>query len=298
MAVTQNCLAENNVSTYFNSWKAVFTCGKRSSQVARLGRPNRWNKCASSSLQCSGSRKDGEWNIDIYRCRDVLFSLVPKKLGTSRQRFQQKLGSLTSLARHPRLAASCSSFHFQLPTIHQPGRDALELRLGGWTKTDMSRKKTDLKVQRRHLQRNCWTKLSRAENTKCCNETVRRLTSLLLAPLLQRGPGVLAESLTSHWDAWSCKRLSSTYVSLGLIRSRPSHILTFFNPLQNMRLEWETWLETMTVAQTHHVGCKHLETAHSLDSTAACFKQDQSNITINHVSSVLPRLNFCASHWF
>ena len=46
-------------------------------------------------------------------------------------------------------------------------------------------------------------------------------------------------------------------------------------------------LETMTVAQTHHVGCKHhLETAHSLDSTAACFKQDQSK-TINHVSSVL-----------
>ena len=37
-----------------------------------------------------------------------------------------------------------------------------------------------------------------------------------LAPLLQRGPGVLAESLTSHWDAWSCKRLRSTYVSLGL----------------------------------------------------------------------------------
>ena len=48
------------------------------------------------------------------------------------------------------------------------------------------------------------------------NETVRRLTSLLLAPLLQRGPGVLAESLTSHRDASSCKRLSSTYVSLGL----------------------------------------------------------------------------------
>ena len=50
-------------------------------------------------------------------------------------------------------------------------------------------------------------------------------------------------------------------------------------------------------AQTHHVGCKHhLETAHSLDSTVAYSKQDQSK-TINHVSSVLPRLNFGASHW-
>ena len=36
---------------------------------------------------------------------------------------------------------------------------------------------------------------------KIWNETERRLTSLLLAPLLQRGLGVLAESLTSHWDA-------------------------------------------------------------------------------------------------
>ena len=36
-----------------------------------------------------------------------------------------------------------------------------------------------------------------------------------------------------------------------------------------MRLKWETWLETVTVAQTHHVDSKHsLETAHSMDSTA------------------------------
>ena len=35
------------------------------------------------------------------------------------------------------------------------------------------------------------------------SETTRKPTSLLLAPLLQRGPGVLAESLTSHSDAWA-----------------------------------------------------------------------------------------------
>ena len=37
----------------------------RSSQVARFRRSNRWNKRTSSSLQGSGSIKDGEWNIDI-----------------------------------------------------------------------------------------------------------------------------------------------------------------------------------------------------------------------------------------
>ena len=41
-------------------------------------------------------------------------------------------------------------------------------------------------------------------------------TYIVSAPLLQRGPRVLAESLTSHWDASSCKRLTYTcmlYVS-------------------------------------------------------------------------------------
>ena len=66
---------------------------------------------------------------------------------------------------------------------------------------------------------------------KICNETVRRLTSLLLAPLLQRGPGVLAESLTSHWDASSCKRLSSTYVSLGLDPFTTQSYLDILQPL-------------------------------------------------------------------
>ena len=63
------------------------------------------------------------------------------------------------------------------------------------------------------------------------NETVRRLTSLLLAPLLQRGPGVLAESLTSHWDASSCKRLSSTYVSLELNPFTTQSYLDILQPL-------------------------------------------------------------------
>ena len=67
----------------------------------------------------------------------------------------------------------------------------------------------------RHLCAREWLKKMFADKTELWehemrNETVRQLTSLLLAPLLQRGPGVLAESLTSHWDAWSCKRLSYT----------------------------------------------------------------------------------------
>jgi len=63
------------------------------------------------------------------------------------------------------------------------------------------------------------------------NETIRRLTSLLVASLRQRGPGVLAESLPSHWDASSCKRLSSTDVSLGL-KNNPFTTQSYLDILQ------------------------------------------------------------------
>ena len=63
------------------------------------------------------------------------------------------------------------------------------------------------------------------------NEKIRRLTSLLLAPLRQRGPGVLAESLTSHWDASSCKRLSYTDVSLRLDPFTTQSYLDILQPL-------------------------------------------------------------------
>ena len=74
-------------------------------------------------------------------------------------------------------------------------------------------------------------KIDRCRENKIWNETIRRLTSLLLAPLLQRGPGVLAESLPSHWDASSCKRLSSTYVSLGL-KNNPFTTQSYLDILQ------------------------------------------------------------------
>ena len=66
---------------------------------------------------------------------------------------------------------------------------------------------------------------------KIWNASIRRLTSLLLAPLLQRGLGVLAESLPSHWDASSCKRPSSTYVSLGL-KNNPFTTQSYLDILQ------------------------------------------------------------------
>ena len=74
-------------------------------------------------------------------------------------------------------------------------------------------------------------KIDQCRANKIWNETIRRLTSLLLAPLLQRGPGVLAESLPSHWDASSCKRLSSTYVSLGL-KNNPFTTQSYLDILQ------------------------------------------------------------------
>ena len=79
----------------------------------------------------------------------------------------------------------------------------------------MSRKKTDQGTEKAFATK-LLDKTELWGEHEIWNETVRRHTSFLLAPLLQRGPGVLAETLTSHWDASSCKRPSSTYVSLGL----------------------------------------------------------------------------------
>ena len=61
------------------------------------------------------------------------------------------------------------------------------------------------------------------------SETTRKPTSLLLAPLLS--PGVLAESLASHWDARSCKRLNSAYVALGLNLFTTQSYLDILQPL-------------------------------------------------------------------
>jgi len=133
----------------FQPWKGVFTCGKRSSQVAKLQ-----ERTVNGML--------------TYRCRDVLFS--PKNGD-----FKTKISTETWVSHFSGKAPPCSELQqFPLPTTHhQPGKRCL-----GASGVPMEL---------------C------GEN-KIWNKTVRRLTSLL-APLLQRGPGVLAESFTSHWDA-------------------------------------------------------------------------------------------------
>ena len=164
-----------------------------------------WQTVKSS---CKASRKDGEWLI-----RDVFIN--PKKRGLQDADFNRNLGISLLWQGIPALQrAASTSFHFQLPTISR-GRDALELRFGAELRLTCQGK-----IGSQGTEKGFATKL--LDKTELCgehemrNETVRRLTSLLLAPLLQRGPGVLAESLTSHRDASSCKRLNSAYVALGL----------------------------------------------------------------------------------
>ena len=114
MAVTKNCLAQNNMSTSFQHI-AVLTCGQ-------------WSGCKALNRQTDETHshqchfKDGEWNIDI--------DLVPKKLGLQDKDCNRNLGFLSSLARHPALQrAATSSFHFQLKFRWKKGRNALELPL-------------------------------------------------------------------------------------------------------------------------------------------------------------------------
>ena len=165
--------------------------------------------------------------ILTYRCRDVLFS--PKKLGLQDKGFNRNLGisllwqGIPALQRAAAVPTSC-------PQSISRERDALELRFGAELRLTCQGK-----IGSQGTEKGFATKM--LDKIELCgehemrNETIRRLTSLLLAPLLQRGPGVLAESLTSHSDAWSCKRLSSTYVSLGL-KNNPFATQSYLDILQ------------------------------------------------------------------
>ena len=115
MAVTKNCLAENNVSTCFKVklQGLNFQTDEANSHQAHF-------KEAVQKRTING--------IPTYRCRDVLFS--PKKQGLQDADFNRNLGLSILWQGIPRLAASCSSFHFQLPTIHQPGKRCLGASVG------------------------------------------------------------------------------------------------------------------------------------------------------------------------
>ena len=139
-----------------------------------------------------------------YRCRDVLFS--PKKQGLQDADFNRNLGLSLLWQRTPALqraaavSTSCPpSAGEEMPWSFGWGA---ELRL------TCQGKNGSQGTEKGFARTKLLDKTELCKENKIWNETVRRLTSLLLAPLLQRGPGVLAERLTSHWDASSCKRLS------------------------------------------------------------------------------------------
>ena len=154
-----------------------------------------WQTIKSS---CKASRKDGERNIDILVPGCFVYS--PKKRGLQDKDFNRNLGLSLLWQGIPALQrAAPTSFRQpqaqQFPRaeqIEQKGRDALVGRRQGKNGSPGTEKAFATKLL---------DKTEPCRENKICNETVRRLTSLLLAPLLQRGPGVLAESLTSHWDA-------------------------------------------------------------------------------------------------
>ena len=131
-------------------------------------------------------------------------------------------------------------------------------------------------------------------------------TYIVSAPLLQRGPRVLAESLTSHWDASSCKRL--TYTCMLYVSDR--FCFTEIKSVHDPVISWHSSTPKYEARMGDLIGnndgstnspCR-LQTSSGNSSFTGFHgslfqKQDQSK-TINHVSSVLPRLNFWASHGF
>ena len=162
----------------FQPWKGVSTCGKRSSQVAKL-----------QERTVNG--------ILTHRCRDVLFS--PKKLGLQDADVKRNLGLSLLWQGIPALQRAAVST--SCPPSISRGRDALELRFGAELRLTCQGKNGSQGTEKAFARTKLLDKTELCGEHEIWNETVRKLTSLLLAPLLQRGPGVLAESLTSHWDA-------------------------------------------------------------------------------------------------
>ena len=157
--------------------------------------------------------------ILTYRCRDVLFS--PKKLGLQDKDVNRNLGLSLLWQGSFQLSPEVSTSNCP-PSISR-GRVALELRFGAELRLTCQGKNGSQGTEKAFARTKLLDKTELCGENRIWNETVRRLTSLLLAPLLQRRPGVLAESLTSHWDASSCKRLSSTYICFTGTKKKSVH---------------------------------------------------------------------------
>ena len=160
-----------------------------------------------------------------YRCRDVLFS--PKNWDFKMQISTETWVSPFSGKAPPALqrAASVSTSNYP-----PSAREEMPWNFGWGAELRLTchQGKNGSQGTEKGFAMKLLDKTELCRENKIWNETVRRLTSLLL---LQRGPGVLAESLTSHWDASSCKRLSSTYVSLGLNPFTTQSYLDILQPL-------------------------------------------------------------------
>ena len=114
MAVTKNCLAENNVSTCFKVklQGLNFQTDEANSHQAHF-------KEAVQKRTING--------IPTYRCRDVLFS--PKKQGLQDADFNRNLGLSILWQGIPALQRAAAVSTSNYPQSISRGRDALELRL-------------------------------------------------------------------------------------------------------------------------------------------------------------------------
>ena len=132
-----------------------------------------------------------------------MFCLVPKNWD-----FKTQISTETWVSHFSGKASPpCSELQqFPLPTTHNPSAGEEMPWSFGWFGAELrltchQGKNGSQGTEKAFARTKLLDKTELCGEHKIWNETVRRLTSLLLAPLLQRGPGVLAESLTSHWDA-------------------------------------------------------------------------------------------------
>ena len=163
MAVTQNCLAQNNISTYFTHGRLFSHVAN--GQVKLQGLNGQTDETNSQQAHFNAAVQKRAVNGILTYIDAAMFCLVPKNWD-----FKTQISTETWVSHSSGKASPpCSELRPPVSVSRRPSNFPRQSRLSRREEMpwwDAAKEKTDLQVQRRHLQRNCWTKLSCAEITK------------------------------------------------------------------------------------------------------------------------------------
>ena len=189
MAVTQNCLAQNNISTCFNHGR-VFP-HVANGQVKLQGLNGQTDETNSHQTHFNAAVQKRAVNGILTYIDAAMFCLVPKNWDFKTQMSKETWVSHFSGKASP----PCRELHPPVSTsnAHHPSAGEEMPWSFGWFRAELilrchQGKNGSQGTEKAFARTKLLDKTELCRENKIWNETVRRLTSLLLAPLRQRGP--------------------------------------------------------------------------------------------------------------